>query len=508
MASTLQDLLAAASASTGPAAVPGSTFSAGGVDPLGLRQINFRLMDMVLPGLNNVASRVRPFVLMTWAWRRVWQIVEREGRDGDTDERLRDFVDRIEAIYAWSQFLVLREPRIPGGQALHPLISSESYRFGGAEWRSLRATRRSSTGLISPLNYGPGLRSMNWLLPAGPPGVFRANPELYPALDAFEKPLEAELDHDAFSQIGEVAVACEDVRRWGAVWTLDEPTQTEQEASYERLAGEHAAPARRDGFALVQAAFEVTSHENTSAARVRATMAAIDSGDWNASPTVVGVGAVWRKVQVRQVFRLALEALLHWMIKALDGGPMASAPLAHLFLSVTEQEAGQVDAASWFSRLTYSENPVDHLDSLRDALRGIHVRPLEQVIAEALAFCIAEAPEKPEHFEASERLPLTRARDEYAQWKALTPAEFMARVLEIWVLAQHAYWCVGRGLADARGRGKTLLRLKVVMDEGGWTLTPGTRPGNPPIATPDRLESAIGLLAECGRLPSSQAMMA
>ena len=504
MASSLQDLLAAASVSAGPAAVPVSKVSPGGVDPLGLRQINFRLMDMVLPGLNNVASRIRPFVLMTWAWRRVWQLVERKGRGGETDERLRDFVDRIEAIYAWSQFLVLPEPRIPGGQALHPLISSEKYRFGGAEWHALRGTRRSSTGLISPLNYGPGLRSMNWLMPVGPPGVFRANPDLDPALDALEEPLIAELDHDAFSLIGDVTIAREDVRRWGALWTLDEPSQTERDASYDRLAGEHAVPARRVGFALVLAAFEVTPHKDDSAARVRATMAAANLGEWNGSPAVVGAGTVWRKVQVRQVFRLALEALLHWMVEALDGGPMASVPLARRFLSKTEQKADDVDAASWFRRLTNSENPVDHLDLLRDALRGTHDRPLELAIAEALAFCIAEAPDRAEYFEAAERLPLTRARDEFAQWKALTPAEFMARVLEIWVLAQHAYWCVGRGLADARGRGKTLLRLKVVMDEGGWTLTPGTRPGNPPIATPDRLESAIGLLAECGRLPSNQ----
>lgn len=506
MANSLQDLLAAASVSTGPAAVPVSRVSPGGVDPLGLRQINFRLMDMVLPGLNNVASRIRPFVLMTWAWRRVWQLVEREGRGGDTDERLRDFVDRIEAIYAWSQFLVVREPRIPGGQALHSLILSENYRFGGAEWHALRGTRRSSTGLISPLNYGPGLRSMNWLSPAGPPGVFHANPELNPALDAFEELLKAELDHDAFSRIGEVTVACEDVRRWGALWTLDEPTQIEREASYDRLAGEHAATARRDGFALVRAALEVTPREDGYTARVRATMAATASDEWNGNAAVVGVGAVWRTVQVRQVFRLALEAVLHWMVGALDGGPMASTPLARLFLNMTDQETDEGDAESWFSRLTGSENPVDHLDAIRDALRGMHDRPLEQTIVEALAFCIAEAPDRAEYFEASERLPLTKARKEFAQWKALTPTEFMGRVLEIWVLAQHAYWCVGRGLADARGRGKTLLRLKVVMDEGGWTLTPGTRPGNPPIATPDRLESAIGLLSECGRLPSNQVM--
>lgn len=501
MASSLQDLLATASVSTGPTAVPVSKVSPGGVDPLGLRQINFHLMDMVLPGLNNVASRVRPFVLVTWAWRRVWQLVEREGRGGDTDERLRDFVDRIEAIYAWSQFLVLPEPRIPGGQALYPLIASKSYRFGGAEWLSLRRTRRSSTGLISPLNYGPGLRSMNWLLPTGPQGVFRANPELDPALDAFEESFGAELGDDAFSLIGEVTVDGEDVRRWGVLWSLDAPSQTEQEISYDRLVGEHAVPARRDGFALVRAAYEVASPEHFSAAGVRATMAAAASVEWSASPTLFRIATVWRKVQVRQVFRLALEALLHWMIATLDGGPMASASLACLFLSMTEQGTEELDTASWFDRMTRPANPVDHLDSLRDALRGTHDRPLEQAIVEALAFCIVEAPDRAEQFEAAERLPLTKARDEYAQWKALTPAEFLSRVLEIWVLAQHAYWCVGRGLADARGRGKTLLRLKVVMDEGGWTLTPGTRLGNPPIATPDRLESALGLLAECGQLP-------
>ena len=42
----------------------------GGVDPVGLRQINFDLLDQVFPGLNNVARHIRPFVVVTWAWRR------------------------------------------------------------------------------------------------------------------------------------------------------------------------------------------------------------------------------------------------------------------------------------------------------------------------------------------------------------------------------------------------------------------------------------------------------
>jgi hypothetical protein len=141
---------------------------------------------------------------------------------------------------------------------------------------------------------------MGWLLSVGPPGVFRANPELNPALDAFEQPPKDELRYDAFSVIGEVIVAREDVVRWGVLWTLDKPTKAEQEASYDRFAGEHAPRAWRDGLELVRAAFEATPPEEVSAARVRATMATATSG-WTASPTTAPVGKVWRKVQVRQV---------------------------------------------------------------------------------------------------------------------------------------------------------------------------------------------------------------
>ncbi|WP_242187218.1 hypothetical protein [Sphingomonas sp. CARO-RG-8B-R24-01] len=76
----------------------------------------------------------------------------------------------------------------------------------------------------------------------------------------------------------------------------------------------------------------------------------------------------------------------------------------------------------------------------------------------------------------------------------------MVRVLESWIMAQHTYWCVTRGLNDARGRGKTILRLRIVMDEGGWTQTPGTTLGSAPEATPDRLETAFSLLEECRKL--------
>ena len=77
---TLAELTAAATEAQEPRfTTPGRTHF-GGVDPLGLRQINFDLMDEVLPGLNNVARHVRPFVVVTWAWRRARQQAKALGR--------------------------------------------------------------------------------------------------------------------------------------------------------------------------------------------------------------------------------------------------------------------------------------------------------------------------------------------------------------------------------------------------------------------------------------------
>jgi hypothetical protein len=111
---------------------------------------------------------------------------------------------------------------------------------------------------------------------------------------------------------------------------------------------------------------------------------------------------------------------------------------------------------------------------------------------------LTEVPQEESHTEQHERLPLSRARKETAARASAPVEEFVRHMLEAWVLAQHAYWSVGRGLADARARGKMLLRLRIILDEGGWTLTPGAPIGTPPQPAPDRLQTAITLARECG----------
>lgn len=44
-----------------------------------------------------------------------------------------------------------------------------------------------------------------------------------------------------------------------------------------------------------------------------------------------------------------------------------------------------------------------------------------------------------------------------------------------------------------------LLRLRIILDEGGWINTPGSQVV-PPRPTPDRLKTALSLAHECGLL--------
>ena len=126
---------------------------------------------------------------------------------------------------------------------------------------------------------------------------------------------------------------------------------------------------------------------------------------------------------------------------------------------------------------------------------------LPHSIARGLALSLTE--ETPDLIQQAERLPIWRAQEEAKARSGSPVRDFVRHVLESWVLAQHTYWSVGRGLADARAGGRMLLRLRVILDEGGWRLTPGSSVGARPRPTPDRLQTALSLATECGMLAVS-----
>ena len=489
-------MVATAAAATAPSVVNKLSVKPGGVDPLGLRQINFQLMDLVFPGFNNVARHIRPFTVVAWAWRRAAEIAGSTGDAAVSVDQMLDFTSRIEVIFAWSQFLADREADLPGRDVLAGLLSKESFRFGGPEWKKLRNGRVNSTALTAAITYGPALKSLKWVA---------ANPEnravLLPIdreseyLDALHACLEPALEHPAFSSFGEVEVSADDVAAWADLWTLDNPTEAEKRASQTRVFGDMAAKERAAAFELMKAAYDTGDHENIPAMRAR--MAAPDTWEGLSAAAQAG-GRAWREVQARQLFRLSLEGLFYWITRWLGGRALGVEDIASQFV---ELATGTIpdNATPWLASSVYpSAGLVECLEHLDVALSE-DLGDMPAAILAGLATSLAEAPEEARGFESIDRLPLARAARQAEGWGGLLPSDFMSRVVSDWVLAQHTYWAVGRGLQDARARGKSILRLKLILEDGGWTNVPGTIQSRP-NPTPDRLGTALSLAAEAGAL--------
>ena len=497
---TLEDLAQSALGSEEPRFVAAHKVKIGSVDPLGLREINFDLMDEVLPGLNNVARHIRPFVVVTWAWRRARQIAESLGQTVVKQEQLQDFVDRIEVLFVLSQMLRKENVDLPGRQYLAGWAESSNFEFGGDAWRERRNQRRLSTALSAPIQYGPGLRALGWV--AQHPeyrGVMVPAPAAAPALDALETELAAVLHHDVFSSFGTVTVTREEARTWGQLWDLEEITGSEAQVMRELLCGASAPDKRRLGVELLLASSAYA--QSTEAALLRKAMAGSPS-DFTPARYLEQTRDAWRRLQVRQLFRLSLEALFYWMQLALEGRPPLSInSLVTRFLEEVAEPASTGGAWGWVESLAdRSAGPVELAERIQQALGDSTHEDLARCIAVALGFCLTEPAEEPTAAQPTDRLPLSRAREQALARAHGSAQDFVRHVFEAWVLAQHAYWSVGRGLTDARAGGRKLLRLRIILDEGGWTLTPEAPPITPPSPTRDRLQTAITLCEECGLL--------
>lgn len=221
--------------------------------------------------------------------------------------------------------------------------------------------------------------------------------------------------------------------------------------------------------------------------------------DFVPTASLVDIWKAWRRVQVRQLFRLSLEALFYWTIVNLEGKPKRTDALVDAFLSQAPHLPKRGNAREWLrAALRSATGPTELMGGIKEALNVPGFANLAPRMVAGFALCLAEPPHEDDHFERPDRLPLFRARREAMAREKGSIRDFVRHVFESWVLAQHVYWSVGRGLADARSQGKTLLRLRIMLDEGGWTLAPGASGGATPLPTPDRLQTMLSLARECG----------
>jgi hypothetical protein len=494
---SLADLTAAAAGTDTPGFPPASVPKFGGVDPLGLRQINFDIMDEILRGLNNVARHIRPFVVVAWAWRRANHLAQTKGLEKISLDVLQDFVDRIEVLFVWSQLLKDSKADLPGRTVLAGLLKAKEWKFGGSNWQDRRKIRKYSTALSAPINYGPGLKMLGWVQRHPKyPDIMIPTEAAVPALDAFEARMSKHLDHAAFSKFGSVTVTKDEALDWAGEWPMDSVTKAEAKVMADMLFG-NEAPQRRQltGEMLFKSANVAATAD---AQRLRSKVAGPPS-KFAPPQHLQKTWEDFRRLQVRQLFRLSLEALFWWMLGNLEGRPKEIDALVVEFLGELPPSGKSPNAGAWLRTMTPSGvGPTELMTRIQEAMNNPDANDLAPAIIASLAFCLREISPGERRSERPDRLPLWRAREEAAVRKESPVEEFLRHVFESWILAQHVFWSVGRGLADARARGKTLLRLRAILDEGGWTLAPGASRGNPPVPTGDRLQTVVTLAQESG----------
>lgn len=490
---SLQNLIEAARLSTEARWVSPLVPSLSGVDPLGMRQTNFDLMDKVFPGLNNTARRIRAFTVVAWAWWKAAQIANASGRKKIASDLLINFVDRIEVVFAWSQFSLASDPGLPGRNVIAPLLNARQYRFGGRQWEMRRRERKYSTALSAPVNYGPSLKTLGWIVPhSRERTVFVPKESAVLAIEALDGLLHPYLEHPLFASFDDVTVDQAFVDAVGEAWAIENLTEPERRFVRDALIGNLSKPSLRMGILLASKALQSFGLEPT-VVEVRRRMAEPEFFD--SSTDFVSAATAWKIVQLRQVFRLAMEALLHWGILQLRNGTQTTSQLSEVFIS----ESGSASlVGKWLDGNMIEGGSIDWLEGLQDALANGDTETIAKSIRVTLANLRTEPLSLSTADERQDRLPLSRAIRELRNFDDRRPVELMGHIIERWIFGQHVYWALGRGLSDARGNQKQIFRLKVALEEGGWTLTSGTKAAsaNPPSPTPDRLYTALTLIHE------------
>ncbi|MYM92379.1 hypothetical protein [Duganella vulcania] len=508
-----------------PFLLPAHAEASRGVDFLGLRAINLQMMDELLPGMNNVADRVRPFSLLAWT---IWVYEEhyRGSVAGMKASEYAQFREKVEVLFIFSQRVKgLAVSGIAGADQRmeHRLTTSLRFEDMG---------RSQSTTIISALNYGPGLKGDNGYAIAYPSdnvsGVFfvtKAGETMAKALDAQLRAELADQHYTFLRKIDKVKLATSDVEAFAQAWRLDALRPDETSAFWHRMypaastrIQEQSRVATID---LISAVLERESAPMSvsdirfamTSAPLHALPAAVDQTRWR-----------WRALQLRQAQRLCMEVLFGaleryiWQHGAHSSHAFAvamSAAIARAQPSWQSEsllaarsahyraKAGNADALFACAMHDPQCDVVGRAQTLAGAVRALTLA--DDTICEALDLLVLVAVHV-EHMMATpglskyvvhpapSRLPLAWWAAYFRERCAWPARDFLESLIENCLVSQHLGVAASRTRADS-----TRMRLSI-DDVGIGSLLLGEDQCWRPRLTRDRLETCLSLMFECGKI--------
>lgn len=500
--------------SAGPFIVPVFERDSGGVDFLGLRQVNLDLMAECLPGINNTTQHIRPFSVLSWIHWKFHSQLEARGAESANTEQARRFQEKAEVLFTWGHQLA--GVGVPGRRSKCP--------EGNGGWVELtfKAWRRSAqnTSLQAPVQYGPAMKSRYGLGFAEPvaQGLHRVTDQGAALAEALDRRLRRTSGYEILCELAPRKARQPDAEALFTAWRVDEPSKSESvifAPAYfdEDSIGDSGSLGVRS--ATIQAVREVlrAAGRGVTEEDIRVALAyrRLRSGQRiKFSVPSAGIARKWLVLQVRQAQRAALESLLAWLERRMGGLPRIEMVRAEIIRILGRD--GRASCEKTLESFVGSLGDLDHYlvaaargspdcffglvgrlfsameENVNDAVK-IAGRLL--VVTNALTRWLADDAECGPLLNRGgpERVSLTHQLRHFVHRFDLPFTEWVCEAVETWVIGQHLKF------ATYRFDGGTS-RLRFAFDEDGLEFQ-AEKPSMP-LVSRDHLAAALSLMSECG----------
>jgi len=492
----------------------------GGVDFLGLRQVNLDMMSNCLPGINNVTWYIRPFSVVSWIYWKFHQLSDQTGSGKATEKDLRVWKEKVETLFTWSHDTkgVTGIPGLsfePPGSGAVPLDFSS--------WKR----NATNTSLMAAVQYGPAAKTIDglgFLFPAGR-SFFQTVGEGIALAEALDRNVTCRDRNALLKNLRPTRATAKQAEFLYDAWSILEPSKPEKDAFRraffnQTTIGEPSPLGRRS--TTIQLILDVLARS-----RGKLDVAAIRSelllGHFTVkrsrleTPKLTAGWLRWFVLQLRQAQRLAMEGLLSWFeVRLADHGdrdtdaivretlkaikdskaafPLEKTPRTTLMrlqrVLPTLQDA--LDKAESEAHL----NPLRLIEKIEEMVKS-HSEELAPCCLHTLFYCAAfslllqdRTTSKSELQRGlAERVSLAYWTATVFNWRDFEMKDFLRLLFENLILSQHF------AVAARRFDGRTQ-RLRISIEEEGLEFLAD----DPfvPTVTHDRLGTALSLMADCG----------
>jgi hypothetical protein len=502
-----------------PFFIPPLKITSGGVDFLGLREVDLQIRDEFFPGFNTRCEFIRPFAVMSWTYWKFYQLCQAQRLVNPTLKDMQAFSEKVEILVTWGHRLK-KVRGVPGLDA-EPPKGSKRVPLTFKAWGRIP----SSTSLMAPVQYGPAMKTvsgLNFLEPL-PGGFYRTVGAGVDLALALEGSLSRNSKFKVLNSLTQTTATEEDAVDLFDSWSVESVTKAEKKsflrAFYdENLEGTQSGLGKRStALGFVLAVLRAAARPLTIDQLRRAMFYCYFSSKHplRISLKYRQAHLMWMVLHVRRAHRLGLEALFSWVERQVLAGRRTRERIV---------EAGMTELinAKAFLRpnRTVLNSATAFFDGLNDLgdligkgladrrfcpltlfeeLRERVARESEPILPSALtilllcskyasAFARDGAITPYLELGGAERVSISYWKDFVEKYASRQPHEFLSNLLEYLVVSQHF------SVATRRYDGGTQ-RLRISIEEEGLASLTG-KCWNPPV-TVDKLYNAVSLMSEC-----------